>query len=165
MVGYATNGNAMTDYVDSIEPALWFRRIEMIARGELPSVENSLRHAAHLLQLTPTPFRPIVGLSLEERAFEALLEAGEFDTAARYLIAQPTALAVDEDGDGLVKATIGCVILNRAIYGQGDTVATAILAAWTSCLLALRDEFGTDLLSLSDQPLRADQFGQHRRSS
>ena len=155
----------MTDDLEPLEPELWFRRIEMIARGELPSVENSLRHAAHLLLLTPTPFRHVVRLSLEEDAFEALLEAGEFDTAARHLIARPTALTVNQDGDDPVRATIKCVILDRTVHVAGDTVATAVLAAWTTCLLALRDEFGADLLSLPDQPLRADQFGRYRRLS
>nr|WP_166180942.1 hypothetical protein [Altererythrobacter segetis] len=42
------------------------RRIEMIARGELPGVENELRHASHLLQLTPQAERPAVELSIDE---------------------------------------------------------------------------------------------------
>ena len=155
----------MNDDIEPLEAALWFRRLEMIARGELPSVENALRHAAHLLQLTPRPFRHLVRLSLEEDAFEALLERGEYDTAARNLVAQPAALVVDQHSDGAVRATISCAILHRVLHGTGDTAAAAILAAWTSCLLALRDEFGTDLPSLPDRPLRADQFAPHRRSS
>lgn len=155
----------MTDDIEPLPPGLWFRRIEMIAKGELASVENSLRHAAHLLQLTPRPFRHVVRLSLDEDVFEALLEAGKFDTAARHLIAQPTALSVDQDPDGPVRAVISCVILGRAIQGSGETVATAVLDAWTTCLLALRTEFGADLLSLPDQPRHTDQSGPHRRSS
>jgi hypothetical protein len=155
----------MNDDIEPLEAALWFRRIEMIARGELPSVENALRHAAHLLQLTPRPFRHLVRLSLGEDAFEALLERGEYDAAARHLVAQPTALVIDQDDDGPVQATISCVILNRVLRGTGDSAAAAILAAWTTCLLALRDEFGADLPSLPDRPLQADQFATHRRSS
>lgn len=155
----------MTDEIEPLAPALWFGRIEKIARGELSSVENSLRHAAHLLQLTPRPFRHLVRLSLDEDAFEALLEAGELDTAARHLVAQPTALTIDEDPDGPVRAVISCVILQRAIHGTGETVATAVLDAWTTCLLALRTEFGADLLSLADQAPHIDQPAPHRRSS
>ena len=124
----------------------WFRRIEKIASGELGSVEKALRHASHLLQLTPAPFRHVVKLAIDEECFEELLEAGELDAAARYLIAQPAALTVTDDADGGgIRATISCVILNRAISGMGESVATAILAAWTKCLLALRTEYGANL--------------------
>ena len=155
----------MTDDIEPLAPALWFGRIEMIARGELSSVENSLRHAAHLLQLTPRPFRHLVRLSLDEDVFEALLEAGELDTAARHLVAQPTALTVDEDPDGPIHAVISCAIVKRAIHGTGNTVAAAVLNAWTTCLLALRTEFGADLLSLADQLQHIDQPALHRQSS
>jgi hypothetical protein len=155
----------MTDDIEPLDAALWFRRIEMIARGELRGVENSLRHAAHLLQLTPRPFRHVVRLSLDESAFEELLDRGEFDTAAQHLVAQPTALVVDEVSDGTVRATMSCVILKRAIHGTGDTVATAVLAAWTTCLLALRTEFGADLVNLADEVPPRGQSGPHRRSS
>jgi hypothetical protein len=155
----------MTDEIEPLDAPLWFRRIEMIARGELRGVENSLRHAAHLLQLTPGPFRHVVRPSIDEAAFEALLDKGEFDTAARHLVAQPTALSVDEASDGFVRATISCVILKRAIDGTGDTVASAVLAAWTTCLLALRTEFGADLVNLADEVPPRGQSGPHQRSS
>jgi hypothetical protein len=154
----------MTDDLEPLAPALWFCRIEMIARGDLGNIERSLRHAAHLLQLTPLPFRDVVRMALDEESFEALLECGELDTAARHLIAQPTALTVKQDPDGSVEAVISCVILKRAIHGSGHTVAAAILNAWTTCLLALRDEFGPDLLTLTDQRPRRGQSGRHRRS-
>jgi len=155
----------MPDDIEPLTPALWFLRIQMIASGELGSIENALRHASHLLQLTPTPFREVVRMSLDEGTFEALLEAGEFDTAARHLIAQPTSLSIEENADRPFQAVISCVILKRAICGSGDTVATAVLDAWTTCLLALRTEFGTDLVSLSDQPPHTGQSGHNQRSS
>jgi hypothetical protein len=155
----------MTAEIVPLAPELWFRRIEMIAGGELRSVEHSLRHAAHLLQLTPVPLRQQVRLSLNEDVFEGLLEAGEFDTAARYLVAQPTALSIDEDSGGPIRAVIRCAILKRAVHGTGDTVAAAVLDAWTVCLLSLRVEFGADLLSLEDRPPHKDQSGRHRRFS
>jgi hypothetical protein len=155
----------MRNEIKPLAPALWFRRIEMIARGELGTIERALRHAAHLIQLTPKPFRDVVRLSLEEETFEALLEAGELDTAARHLIAQPTALTVRQDPGGPVEAVISCVILKRAIHGSGDTVAAAVLDAWTTCLLALRDEYGADLLTLTDQHPRGGQSARRRRST
>ena len=158
----------MADYVEPLDPALWFSRIEMIANGELGCVECSLRHAAHLLQLTPLPLRPQVGLSVDEDTFEALLDSGDFDTAARHLVARPTALGIESgDGTSSIRATINCSVLNRYIDGCGDTVAAAVLDAWTSCLLALRTTFGVDLdrFSLTDRLQRTGQSEPHRQLS
>ncbi len=138
----------MDDSIEPLDPSLWFERIEKIASGDLGSVENALRHAAHLLQLTPAPFRDGVRLGSDEAEFEALLDAGSFDAAARRLVGQPTALAVEADHAGAVyRVTMGCPILRRAISGRGKTEASAILDAWTKCLLNLRSEYGADLLS------------------
>ena len=153
----------MTDHIEPLEPALWFRRIEMIARGELPSIEHALRHAAHLLQLTPAPLRDAVYRALDEEAFEALLEAGEFDAAARHLLPQPTALSVEQDLRGLVRATISCAILKRAIHGTGETVAGAVLAAWTTRLLALGQDRAANFLGLTDES--PDEVRLSRRTS
>lgn len=154
----------MTTQIEPLDPALWFRRIEKIANGDLGSLENALRHASHLLQLTPRPFRGVVRLAIEEDRFEALLAAGDFDTAARRLIAQPAALAVETGTEAAsVRATISCVIRNRAISGTGDTVASAVLSAWTTCLLALADD--TDVLIDDQHPEHRGQYERDPRSS
>lgn len=128
----------MMDHIEPLDSALWFKQIEKIANGGLAGMEQSLRHASHLLQLTPIRFREVVRLAIEEEDFERLLAAEDYDTAARHLIAQPTALAVVErDGGQSIQASISCVILNRTIHGSGPTVAHAVLSAWTTCLLAL----------------------------
>ena len=146
-------GMRMSDSIEPLIPRLWFERIERIAQGHLGSVENALRHAAHLVQLTPDLFRDVVRLGADEERFEALLEAGDLDPAARYLIGQPTALSVEDDREEPgYRATIQCSILGRAISGSGKSVASAILDAWTKCLLGLRSEYGVDLLSGSRQP-------------
>ena len=143
-----TWGARMSDSTEPLISNLWFERIEKVASGGLGSVENALRHAAHLLQLTPTPFRDVVRLGIDEEGFEALLDSGDFDTAARHLIGQPTALSVEaEQNEVKFRATISCPILGRAISCSAETVASAILAAWTTCLLGLRSEYGADLLS------------------
>jgi hypothetical protein len=142
----------MADYVEPLEPTVWFSRIDKIASGGLLSVEHCLRHAMHLLLLTPLPLRPNVGLAIKEDVFEAFLEAGDFDAAAKHLIAQPAALSVNaSDGAKRIDATIRCSVLNRTIVGRGDTVAAAVLDAWTSCLLTVRAEFGADLIRLERQ--------------
>ena len=140
----------MAHETEPLDASLWFRRIEMIACREL-AVENALRHASHLLQLTPLALRPVIRLAADEDHFEALLGAGNFDAAARHLVAQPTALTVQSRSDGTqVVAAISCVVLRRVISGTGETEAAAILDAWTACLLAIRSRFGEDLTELNE---------------
>jgi hypothetical protein len=80
------------------------------------------------------------------------------------LIAQPAALTVETVGAGQsVRATISCVILNRAIWGTGSTVATAVLSAWTTCLLALED--GANQVSDPLPSGHTDRSERDRRSS
>jgi hypothetical protein len=156
----------MINHVEPLEPNLWFARIEKIAHGELGCMENSLRHAAHLLQLTPASLRPQVGLAIDEEAFETLLEASDFDTAARHLIAQPTALWIEPgDGESRIIARIKCSVRGRYIDGYGRTIAEAVLDAWTNCLLAVRTEFGANLVSLPDLFPHTGQSAQHPRPS
>lgn len=156
----------MADYVEPLDAALWFQRIDMIANGTLASVENSLRHASHLLQLTPRPLRPMVALSIDEERFEALLVSGDFDTAARYLLSEPSVLSIEGAAEVcVIKATIQCSVLNRAIVGTGETVAKAVLDAWTTSLLAIKTEYGANLDGLVERLPPEGQSGQCRRSS
>ena len=156
----------MTRQPESLCAALWFRQIRKIAAGEFRDIEHALRHASHLLQLTPAPFREVVRLAIGEDQFEALLDAGDYDSAARHLIAQPTALSIEDcENDSSIRATISCVILNRAIHGRGDTVAAAVLSAWTTCLLALATESTGDTVNRPQEDQRTARPGPDRRFS
>lgn len=156
----------MTEHIEPLDSELWFRQIEKIAQGHLAGMEQSLRHASHLLQLTPLRFREVVRLAVEEEAFETMLSSGDFDTAARHLIAQPAALAIeDHDGGRSFRATISCVILNRTIGGSGSTVAAAVLSAWTTCLLALESDERAAGVTDPARARHTDQFGQGQRSA
>lgn len=155
----------MPDDIHPLAAAVWFDRVDKIARGDLGTVERSLRHAFHLVQLTPTTFRSVLRLAVDEQAFESLLEAGDFDTAAKYLVAQPTALSVEQGEAGAIRAIISCSALDGIVIGTGDRAATAILDAWTQCVLALRDKFGENLLSLDDQDEHSGRSGQRPRST
>jgi hypothetical protein len=141
---------------EPLATGLWFQRVAIAAAGELGSIENSLRHAAHLVHLAPFSFRRVLPQVLEEGAFEALLEAGEFDTAARQLFAPPTTLLIETSADeSPLRAVIGCAILGRPVDGTGETAAAAILDAWAKWLVTLRLEFGS---ALDDDPVKSGPY-------
>jgi hypothetical protein len=129
--------------IEPLPADLWFGRIEVIANGELDSTESALRHAFHLLQLSPQEFRPPEYAALDEKGYEALLEAGELEAAARRLVAAPTLAVTTASCPRGVKVAIACRVLKTSVIAEGDSVASAILQAWAKCLLALRSEFGT----------------------
>lgn len=155
----------MTYDVEPLDSALWFRQVRKIASGQLAGIEQSLRHALHLLQLTPLRFRHAMRLAIDEDDFEALLEAGDLDSAARHLIAQPTALRVEEHEGGLeVRATISCSVQHRAFYGTGTSAAAAVLSAWASRLLSLELDESADRVRVRDRAPRGEPCEQDPRS-
>lgn len=137
----------MTDDIEPLTAEIWFARIEMIARGELGPTENALRHAFHLLQLTPREFRPREYGTIDEAEYEALLEAGNLEAAARRLVAAPALTVSTESCADGVEAVIGCRTLKKTVSGTGDTPAAAIVQAWAKCLFELQAEFGPSKLS------------------
>ena len=130
--------------IEPLASELWFERIEMIASGALGSTENGLRHALHLLQLTPRQYRPREYGSIDEAGYEALLEAGELEAAARRLVESPTlTLAVnDASSEGQVAVELTCAAFDCTVEGAGNSLAAAILQAWARCFLTLRSRLG-----------------------
>lgn len=136
----------MHNNIEPLAASLWFQRIAIAASGELGSVENSLRHAAHLVQLAPLSFRRVLPEIRDEEQFESLLEASDLDTAARELFGPTTKLLVETSADDdSVRAVVCCALLKRAVDGRGACVASASLSAWANWLVGLRLEFGTAL--------------------
>ena len=84
----------------SIEPLgddTWFGsvwRLRGLALGDQATIARALRHAYHLIQLTPHALRASVSAALDERAFEDLLEDEIHDIAAQALVGAPAGLAV-----------------------------------------------------------------------
>jgi hypothetical protein len=130
--------------IEPLPAEIWFRRIAMIASGDLKDTERALRHAFHMLQLTPREFRPPEYWDLDEESYEALLDAGELEAAARKLVSAPTLTVTTAPSASGTKVVIGCKVLKTAVSGDGDSAAAAILQAWANCLLALKSERRTN---------------------
>lgn len=127
----------MCSEIEPLYAELWFARLRMIAIGEISGIENSLRHAAHLTQLAPPPFRARIRLAITEADYESLLAAGQFDGAARHLVGRSEVLSVEERQDGCLRlVTVSCIVLDHPVVGRGASLAHAILDAWTKGLLA-----------------------------
>lgn len=141
----------MQEDLEPLRPDLWFERVEMIAEGRLNNTERGLRHAFHLLQLTPREFRPPEYWDLDEQGYEELLSAGDLEAAARRLVAAPTLTVTTAWGHERIDVAIRCRTLKITTFGQGDSVAAAILQCWAKCFLSLRAEFGMSGLNGSIQ--------------
>ena len=129
---------------DSIEPlglGSWFasvRRLSELASAGRVTTGSALRHAYHLVQLTPYSLRSSVAAALSERAFEDLLEAGVHDVAAQALAGSPAGLAlVRQPGSKAVFAEVRFPDGRGLGCGQGRTIAQAILQAWCHAAIAL----------------------------
>ena len=127
----------------NIEPLpsdLWFERIEMIAAGGLENTEHRLRHAFHLLQLTPRGFRPPEYDLIDEEGVEALLAVGDPDAAARRLVAASTVAVTSISAGETVEVAVVWKTTAKPIVGTGETLAEALLQAWAKCLMTLRSD-------------------------
>jgi hypothetical protein len=129
---------------DSIEPLglrSWFtsvRRLSAAATTGQAPLGSALRHAFHLVQLTPHALRGSVAAALSERAFEQLLEAEIYDIAAQALVGSPAGLAlVRQPGSRAVFAEVRFPDGPGVGCGEGRTIARAILQAWCRAVLAL----------------------------
>lgn len=126
------------DSIASLDADLWFERLRVIMRGELRSLENSLRHAFHLAQLTPVQFRNSIRLTVDDDSFEALLEAGNLEGAAACLLAALVLVTRIR--------TRNAVQFETSVYGRdrsarfvghGTCAGSAALACWLSYLSSL----------------------------
>jgi hypothetical protein len=115
------------DELSPIDADLWFGRLAMIARGELRSLERSLRHAFHLVQLAPEEFRRSVRPAADEPSFEALLDACQFHEAASLLIHYPSPPVMAFTGTQVIEAEIACPECSALFRGAGANSGSAIL--------------------------------------
>ena len=132
----------MVDDIEPLEPALWFGALKKLAllldetTGN-EELERLLRHAYHLLQLTPRPLRLSIKSDLSESKFERLLEDRAFKAAAKARVGQPMTYAVTRLKSDLFEAKVSLPRQTGSVAVRSDDFATALLAGWARCLIAL----------------------------
>jgi hypothetical protein len=132
--------------IEPLDPELWFQALERLSRRLSASndndVESMLRHALHLVQLTPGPLKGVVRCEIGEQAFEEFLARGAFDSAAIALVASPMSYELNCTLDAGRRGIEARVWLpSQAAQpspATGECLASALLGAWAGCLVALK---------------------------
>lgn len=142
----------MANEVEPLSAGLWFQRLEVVARGELGSLQKSLRHTYHLVQLTPRQFRRSVRPKVDEKDFEALLEAEDFQAAASRLIEYPSSPSLLGGDTAAFEAALSCVRCALIFNSTGSSAGSAALACWLNYLARLPNEGWCDPSAHPCQP-------------
>lgn len=126
--------------LEPLQPEVWISRVEMLAaslqdkRLENGALARLLRLAYHLCLLAPKTLQ-IEGVSRNSEAcLEALLEAGQFDTAAVLLLGTNPMLEIRRHEQG-AKVSVRLFAGEAIGNGSGPTMAQAALAAIMECLM------------------------------
>ena len=132
--------------IEPLEPDLWFAALAQLSKRRAEAreggAESLLRHAFHLLQLTPRPLRGHVQCAVSEETFEALLQAGATDCAALGLVGLTAEIDLHRSAIPGTEAVEARVCLpgqeTMPAAAQAQSIALALLGAWANCLLAIR---------------------------
>ncbi|HVT54952.1 MAG TPA: hypothetical protein VHD34_02725 [Xanthobacteraceae bacterium] len=159
--------------IEPLDPELWFQALERLSSRISASndndVESMLRHALHLVQLTPGPLKGVVRCEIGEDAFEAFLERGAFDSAAIALVGSPMCYELNcalEAGRRVIEARAW--IPSQAAQpgpAAGECLASALLGAWTGCLVALRRRSLASEAPVLHQFPRTARHERHQKST
>jgi hypothetical protein len=150
--------------IQPLEPARWFSAVRKLAQrcrqADANELESLLRHGYHLMQLAPVPFRQSLGVHTPESVFEALLENGELETAARALLGSSAFACCSRASANPVERIAPATEL--ALVAEVGPEA-ALLLSWSHRLLALRALAIKRPIKNPDPIPRSAPFGQHLR--
>lgn len=127
--------------VEPLEPGLWFRAIRKLVQSlDTPAthkLECRLRHAYHLLQLTPRPLRDVIRSEVSEVELEQLLRAAAFESVADRLVGEPLTYIVRRLSSGLYEAQVRLPSQMEGTAARGPSFASALVGAWGKNLVSL----------------------------
>jgi hypothetical protein len=149
--------------IEPLEPELWLDRLRTLAAGKsrtTEDLERALRHAYHLIKLTPRPLRHLIRCKLDEAEFEALMIARAWDSAALALACEPLGLRVNRaPGTETIEVEVYNPYDPSSQLRTGASLATALFEAWLAYLISTDD---VDIRPNPPTPQR-DQFALHRK--
>jgi hypothetical protein len=129
------------DDIEPLEPGHWMRRIRQLATWPLDddaNLERALRHAFHLVQLTPRPLRHIIHCTSGEVEFEALLQTRAFEAAVFRLVGNRTPYNLSKSSDELgVTAEVWYPDQYSRCSATDRSAPLALFRAWLECNTAI----------------------------
>lgn len=141
--------------IEPLEPAMWFGAIAKLEQRRIRSAEiefdRLLRHAYHLLQLTPRPLRSIIRSELSETQYDVLLGARALESAAMGLIGQPMRYGLVRLIAGHFEAKVWLTDSAEPTSVHSTFVASALLGAWAQTIVAM-DTRSADLQVSNPHP-------------
>ena len=159
--------SSVVDPIEPLEPTIWFGRfktvLEKLEKSEQASLEPTLRHVFHLVQLTPGPLKHLLATELTEADFELLLASGMLDQAALTLLGPAIDYQIGRSGSEVSVALIlGAVGPNGS--SSAPSLGRALLQAYCQCMIALSSA-AQDLRATTNPRPQIEQFEPHRPSS
>ena len=128
--------------IEPLDAELWFSALNQLdQRRKLENgsgLERQLRLAYLLQQLAPRPLRERTRPTCDERAYEALLESGAYESASRALVGPPFLYTIRILAEHAVEAAVRMPGDGAAILVCAAEPASALLGAWLGCLQGLR---------------------------
>lgn len=128
-----------------LDAVSWFESLARLSAWSASGapIENVLRLSYHLAALAPPPFGTIAACTLDEAAFDAMLERQAFEAAAVSLIG--TALSYEVVANaGTDQATVRVWLDNDGeVLMTSDTLALALARAWLAFMLNLNQATGS----------------------
>ena len=129
--------------IEPLEPSAWFDALERLLRRQRTSRDNDLfallRHAYHLLQLTPCPLRSYVNAGADEATFERYMASAAGAQAALALVGPGMAFSISSTARDEFQARVWLTEHPGGAATTSRSLASALVGAWTKCLLDLRD--------------------------
>lgn len=152
--------------IEPLKATLWIAAVgklhQRADRAKNHELESLLRHAYHLVQLTPRHLRSVVRAQVGEGAFEDLLEKRHFEAAARALLGVPGTVSVSQADGNLSEARV-CLAAGLDAVAKAAKPESAILLAWTKCLLALDNRVTTQQIGSPHRVQHREQSVRHLR--
>ena len=134
------DGRRKMTEIEALDRNTWERALTELSgrsvKGEC--ISRSLRHAFHLVQLTPSSLTHVVRCSLNEAKFENLLETEAFGEAALALLGDRLDYSLSHSASaGDVFAKVWYSEYQERCERTRDSAAAALFTAWMGCILSV----------------------------